>query len=1013
MSTQKNPFVGLRTFESDESLLFFGRQQQTIELLEHLHRHHFVAVVGSSGSGKSSLIRAGLIPRLKAGYLIQERDSWMMAVMKPGQAPLYNLAEAIVTGINNNAGKADVQALVQKIGEAGEDVLVTTLEPLWTVHNKNIFILVDQFEELFRYSGEINTAERKNGAIDFVNILLSLASELTLPIYIVITLRSDFIGECAQFYGLPEAMNKSQYLVPRLNRTQLKNAITGPVAITGATITPNLINLLLNDIGDDQDQLPILQHALMRTFDVWKEKDTDHQPIDIEDYRQIGTMKHALSQHAEEAFSELTAREHLICEKMFKALTDKRIGTKGTRHPQTFRNLLLITGATETELTNVINVFRKSGRAFIMPLHTVHLTPNTVIDISHESLMRVWERLQGWVEEESESKQIYLRLSEAAELYAQGKGGLWRNPELQIALFWKGKNAPNVAWAAQVNSSFEQTMQFLELSQQHTEQEIKEKEQEQRRRLNNLRKTVATITLIAIASIWLMVYAFNQRGEAIEQRKKALQQQLKADKNAHKADSLKSIAEGALRDFVYATRSEQAALSSKDSALYQKHIADSLTAVALAASVRAIQSQQEALRQKDAALMQKQRADSAAQQAEQALQKAKESEEQAKQSKATTETLKNLADSKNLAIKAISQINADLIQDSKSSALQAYEKNRDNNGPLQNVTIFKALYVNWIAAINNTNQFDKHKYPVRCITGSNNKIFTADEGGKIYVSEIDQTALKPTSSHDIKSEIRALAVSADGTKLAAIAAHDKGFLFNIAGTGELTQAATFNFTGTCKSALSGNNGDLFILSTAGITKFDNQHISQKPDFYPESSSKAMYVSSSGHIYLAFDRDIFVYNNWDDLKNGLRKAVLSLNNIRSEDHISSLAVDVNEQYIAAGTSDGRITIASLKHDAARQTIKLHQSRVNDLKFAYVTGNKLQLASAGADNTIKLIDVESFLKTRNTEEIIVLEGHDKWVYQLFYNQDGKLLFSCGEDNKVMIWKPTMTDLYQTLQ
>src|SRR5205085_10641516 len=140
-----------------------------------------------------------------------------------------------------------------------------------------------------------------------------------------------------------------------------------------------------------------LQHALMRTFDVWKEKDIN-QPIDIAEYRQIGTMRHALSQHAEEAFSELTGtREKLICQKMFKALTDKRIGTKGIRHPQTFSNLLLITDATEAELTNVINVFRKSGRAFIMPLHNVPLTPATVIDISHESLMRVWDGLRGWV----------------------------------------------------------------------------------------------------------------------------------------------------------------------------------------------------------------------------------------------------------------------------------------------------------------------------------------------------------------------------------------------------------------------------------------------------------------------------------------------------------------------------------------------------------------------------------------------------------------------------------------
>src|SRR5215213_8435709 len=91
-----NPFVGLRPFESDESLLFFGRRDQTVELLQRLHEHHFVAVVGSSGSGKSSLIRAGLIPALKAGYLVKDRDQWIISIMKPGESPLCNLAGAIL-----------------------------------------------------------------------------------------------------------------------------------------------------------------------------------------------------------------------------------------------------------------------------------------------------------------------------------------------------------------------------------------------------------------------------------------------------------------------------------------------------------------------------------------------------------------------------------------------------------------------------------------------------------------------------------------------------------------------------------------------------------------------------------------------------------------------------------------------------------------------------------------------------------------------------------------------------
>src|SRR4026207_1377027 len=112
-----NPYVGLRPFDTDESLLFFGRNDQTLELVQRLHRFHFVAVVGSSGCGKSSLLRAGLIPALKAGYLVEDSDDWFIVIMKPGQNPLYNLAESILRQLNPGATDNEVSSFVQKINE--------------------------------------------------------------------------------------------------------------------------------------------------------------------------------------------------------------------------------------------------------------------------------------------------------------------------------------------------------------------------------------------------------------------------------------------------------------------------------------------------------------------------------------------------------------------------------------------------------------------------------------------------------------------------------------------------------------------------------------------------------------------------------------------------------------------------------------------------------------------------------------------------------------------------------
>src|SRR5258705_4844632 len=135
LHTNTNPFVGLRPFESDESLLFFGRQEQTVELLQRLHKHHFVAVIGNSGCGKSSLIRAGLIPRLKAGYLLDGQDRWMITMTKPGQSPIFSLAQSLYDQLNWGGDNEGVEELIRRINEEGIDALLDLLRPLWEKHD--------------------------------------------------------------------------------------------------------------------------------------------------------------------------------------------------------------------------------------------------------------------------------------------------------------------------------------------------------------------------------------------------------------------------------------------------------------------------------------------------------------------------------------------------------------------------------------------------------------------------------------------------------------------------------------------------------------------------------------------------------------------------------------------------------------------------------------------------------------------------------------------------------------
>ena len=298
-------------------------------------------------------------------------------------------------------------------------------------------------------------------------------------------MRSDFLGDCAEFKNLAEAVNEGEYLIPRLNRRQRAHAIEGPAKVGGGQMSPRLVQQLLNDIGDDPDQLPILQHSLMRTWEYWEEHSNDQtKPLDVEHYRAIGTMKEALSRHADEAHNQLPDDHHRkICERMFKSITERGNDGRGIRRPLPFSDLVEIVGGDEQALMKVIDDFRTTNRSFIMPLEHTEIHIGTVIDISHESLMRVWERLRGWVDEESQSARIYRRLAETSALHATGEAGLYHDPDLRIAITWRDEHHPNERWASRYSGDFNAAMKFLDDSQIQKEADEKAKEEARKREL--------------------------------------------------------------------------------------------------------------------------------------------------------------------------------------------------------------------------------------------------------------------------------------------------------------------------------------------------------------------------------------------------------------------------------------------------------------------------------------------------------------------------------------------------
>lgn len=521
----KNPFVGLRPFAAKESLLFFGRHEQILELLQHLHKNRFLAVVGSSGSGKSSLVRAGLIPRLQAGFLVEDRDDWLIAAMKPGDNPVYNLAAALLDALGKKGQREQIIEFIRTIREQGVQAIINRLASSLKKDDTNVLLLVDQFEELFRFGLHRVKGEMSDSAADFVSILLGLAEQRELPVYVTMTMRSDFLGDCDAFHGLPEAMNRSQYLVPRLTRQQRREAIEGPIHLYGAEITPRLSDRLLNESSNSHDDLPVLQHALMRTWSAWGKN--DNGPIDIRHYEEIHTMEHALYHHAEEALRELNAEDKIIAEYLFKTITETDAENRRVRWATNLSEIAEICGATSERVMTVIQKFREDDRNFLV----VSSDSDPIIDISHESLIRQWETLSRRVDEETESARIYKRLADTAKMNAQGKAGLYRETDLQMALKWRENKYSSVLWERRDPADFQNAIDFLNKSHGAFNAEIGEKKRQREEREHLKREkfkqqkkmlkfmyifsgVIGVLSLIAAFFVW---YAFSLKNKANKQ----------------------------------------------------------------------------------------------------------------------------------------------------------------------------------------------------------------------------------------------------------------------------------------------------------------------------------------------------------------------------------------------------------------------------------------------------------------------------------------------------------------
>ena len=514
------PYTGLRAFTEEESLYFKGREEHIDQATLQLQKNKFLMLTGASGDGKSSLIYAGIVPNARAGFLRSKYTQWAVADFRPERNPFHNLCRSIARqlGIDNpHTVEAELghgfSAIVDLYKNSKRNLDTNSMA--WQNADEkgraalkreaaNLIILVDQFEEFFTNPENYHKGVPSRDASLVLNLLLETARislEEDLPIYVVFTMRSDYIGQCAAFRGLPEYIGYSQFFVPRLNRTQLQQVIEEPAVLSGNRITRRLTERLIHDLTEGVDQLPILQHALNQ---IWHAADNGREEMDLLHYAMVGGMpvtelpaeqvnkfntwfdslapeikacyhepnlQNVLDTHTNKLYEEAaeyyrtkTGKEisdedaKAIIRSAFVCLT-KIDQSRAVRNRMTLQEIRDIIGRPEFGIKDVgavLDIFREPGNTFIRPFISPEkadgeLKADDILDITHESLIRNWEYLEQWAKIEYDHYTVSLDFEQQLNRWVdsgRSNGFLLSIGPLTYFENWFNLANPNAHWLA-------------------------------------------------------------------------------------------------------------------------------------------------------------------------------------------------------------------------------------------------------------------------------------------------------------------------------------------------------------------------------------------------------------------------------------------------------------------------------------------------------------------------------------------------------------------------------------
>jgi len=507
-----NPYQGLAAFEEEDADFFFGQENFVNNLVEVTHKQPLVAVVGPSGSGKSSVVFAGLIPKLR------KEGNWLIEIFRPGNKPFEPLAFALVRQLEPETGKT--QQLREAVGLAGDmqQGRITLQQVVSRIlecnSGKRLLLVADQFEELYTLCQVKEEQER------FANELLTAIAQENITL--VLTLRADFYAYVLSYRPLRDALQEyTPQLLSSMKREELQAAIELPAQKLEVQLEPQLTQRILDDVGQEPGNLPLLEFALTRLWEKQINRELTHQA-----YEEIGGVKKAIANHAEQVYQQLSEIEKKQAQRIFVQLVRPGEGTEDTRRIATRAEV-------GEENWNLVSYLAGYQARLVV---TGRQEPEDTVEVVHEALIREWGTLREWINATRDFRTWQERLKVALREWKNNNhdsGALLRGVPLNVAEDWLQKRADEMT---------QEEQDFIQVSVQQRERE-KEEEESRQQEWRRLWQQAEISRSEAISLFSMALFSQGQEFDALMEALRAAQLEVRSPR-----------VEAALRQAVYGVR---------------------------------------------------------------------------------------------------------------------------------------------------------------------------------------------------------------------------------------------------------------------------------------------------------------------------------------------------------------------------------------------------------------------------------------------------------------------------